>query len=176
MKQKYPYVKLDLVDGGNDVVRAELKQMIKELNLEDNVTFTPFFAEQNDLFQHLQSARFAVLPSKVDHISGTQLQSMKYGLPVVCYKTTGTPSLNKDKECVLIAEMNDVEGLAEKMLLLMDNPALAEQLRQNAFDFSQKRIQMAQQNMPRLVENFKAIIDNYKFGTPIPKEQLFEVN
>jgi glycosyltransferase involved in cell wall biosynthesis len=173
VKQKYPHVKLDLVDGGNDVVRAELKQMIKELNLEDNVTFTPFFAEQNDLFQHLQSARFAVLPSKVDHISGTQLQSMKYGLPVVCYKTTGTPSLNAEKECVLIAEMNDVEGLAEKMLLLMDNPALAEQLRHNSFDFSQKRIQMAQQNMPRLVENFKAIIDNYKFGTPIPKEQLF---
>lgn len=174
VKQKYPHVKLDLVDGGNDVVRTELKQLIKELNLEENVTFTPFFAEQNDLFQHLQLARFAVLPSKVDHISGTQLQSMKYGLPVVCYKTTGTPSLNKDSECVLIAEMNDVKGLAEKMLLLMDDPSLAEQLRQNSFVFTQKRIRLAQQNMPQLVDNFKSIIENYRYATPIPLEQLFE--
>ena len=147
--------------------------MIKELNLEDNVTFTPFFAEQKDLFQHLQSVRFAVLPCKVDHISGTQMQCMEYGLPVVCYKTTGTPTLNAEKECVLIAEMNNIEDLANKMLLLMDNPDLAEKLRQNAFCFSQKRAQDAKQNMVRLVENFKAIVDNYKYGKPIPEEQLF---
>lgn len=174
VKQKYPHVKLDLIDGGTSEVRAELKQMVKELNLEDNVTFTHFFAEQNDLLQHLQSVRFAVLPCKVDYISGTQIQSMEQGLPVVCYKTMGTPSLNKDKECVLIAEMNNVEELAEKMLLLMDNPDLAERLRQNSFEFSKKRIQNSQQNMPQLVENFKTIVDNYMYGTPVPEKQLFE--
>ena len=118
--------------------------------------------------------RFAILPCKVDHISGTQLQSMKYGLPVVCYKTTGTPSLNNDKECVLIAEMDDIKELASKMLLLMDNPDLAERLRQNSFEFCQKRKQDTLGNMHRLVENFKSIIDNYKHGTSIPEEQLFE--
>lgn len=174
VKKKYPNVTLDLVDGGNDIVRAELKKMIKDLGLENNVTFTPFFAERNDLFQHLQQVRFAVLPCKVDHISGTQLQSMQYGLPVVCYKTTGTPTLNEEKECVLIAEMNNVKDLAEKMLLLMDNPTKAEELKTNALEFSRKRIQKAEENMPRLVENFKSIINNYKFDTPIPEEQLFE--
>lgn len=174
VKQHHPDVKLCLVDGGPDTVRNELEQLITKLDLNDNVTFVPFFAERKDLFQFLQTVRFAVLPCKIDHISGTQLQSMQFGLPVVCYKTTGTPSLNKDKECVLIAKMNDVEGLAEKMLLLMDNPDLAEQLRQNSFDFYKNRKQKAQQNMPRLVENFKSIIENYKNGTPIPEEQLFE--
>jgi glycosyltransferase involved in cell wall biosynthesis len=174
VKHKYPNVKLNLVDGGNDVVRSELKQMIKKLGLENNVSFTPFFAEQNDLFQHLQTVRFAVLPCKVDHISGTQMQSMEYGLPVVCYKTTGTPSLNAEKNCVLIAEMNDVADLANKMLLLMDNPSLADELRANSYEYAQKRAQKAQQHMPRLVENFKAIIENYKSGTPIPNDQLFD--
>jgi glycosyltransferase involved in cell wall biosynthesis len=174
VKKKYPNVKLNLVDGGNDEVRAELKQLIKKLGLENNVSFTPFFTEQRDLFQHLQSARFAVLPCKVDFISGTQMQSMEYGLPVVCYKTSGTPSLNRDKECVLIAEINDVEDLAHKMLMLMENPELAEKLRQNSFEFSQGRMLKAQENMPRLVENFKAIIENYYSGTPIPENQLYE--
>lgn len=175
VKRRYPNVKLDLIDGGNEDVRAELKKLIQELDLENNITFTPFFVERNDLFQHLQSVRFAVLPCKVDFVSGTQLQCMQYGLPVVCYETLGTPSLNREKECVLIAEKNNVEELAEKMLLLMEDPLLVDKLRQNAFDYWQKNVwNEAQQSMPRLVENFKSIINNYRNGTPIPKEQLFE--
>lgn len=174
VKKKYPDVKLDLVDGGNDDVRVELKKLISELRLEDNVTFTPFFAERNDLFQHLQEVRFAVLPCKVDHISGTQLQSMQFGVPVVCYETTGTPTLNKEEECVLIAEMNNVEQLAEKMLLLMDDPELADRLKKNSLDFTRKRVEKAMGNMDRLADNFVAIIDHYRIGTEIPKEQLFE--
>ena len=165
---------MNLVDGGNDVERAELKQLIKELDLENNVTFTPFFAERNDLFQHLQLVRFAVLPCKVDYISGTQIQSMQYGLPVVCYQTSGTPTLNKEKECVLIAEMNNVEDLAEKMMLLMDDEIKANELRTNSLEFSRKRIQESKEYMPCLVNNFKSIIANFNQGTPIPIEQLFE--
>lgn len=174
VKQSHPDVRLCLVDGGYDTVRDELKQLIKEFHLENNVTFVPLFADRNDLFQFLQKVRFAVLPCKMDHISGTQLQSMKYGLPLVCYKTTGTPSLNIDKQCVLIAEMDDVEQLAEKMLLLMDKPDLAEELRNNSLDYTKKRRAQSLGNMQRLVDNFNAIISNVKEGTPIPKEQLFE--
>lgn len=173
VKQKYPDVRLCLVDGGSDDVRKELKVLINDLSLEDNVTFIPFFQERNDLFQFLQKVRFAVLPCKVDHISGTQLQAMKYGLPLVCYKTTGTPLLNKDRECVLIAEKNDVEQLAEKMIELMDNPALANKLRENSFENTRERIAKSHANMEQLVDNFKAIIDNYNNDTPIPANQLF---
>lgn len=174
VKEKYPDVRMCLVDGGYDVVREELKKLIAELHLEGNVTFIPFFTERNDLFQFLQKVRYAVLPCKMDHISGTQLQSMKYGLPVVCYKTTGTPSLNKDKHCVLIAEMNNVNQLADKMLLLMDNPALAEELRTNSLEYSKQRRVRSLGNMQRLVDNFNAIISNFNEKTAIPKEQLFE--
>ena len=173
VKQKYPNVRLCLVDGGNDEVRKELKTLIKDLSLENNVTFIPFFQERNDLFQFLQEVRFSVLPCKVDHISGTQLQSMQYGLPVVCYRTTGTPMLNKNKECLLIAELNNVEDLANKMLQLMDNPVLAERLRLNSLDYTQERITKSLNNMNHLVANFKSIINNYYTGDPIPEEQLF---
>lgn len=172
VKKSYPNVKLDLVDGGPDNVREELIQLIHQFGLEDNVSFTPFFAERNDLFQHLQYSRFAVLPCKVDHISGTQLQSMQYGLPVVCYKTTGTPDLNKDKECVMIAEKDNIEELAEKMLVLMNNQQKADELRQNAHDYLRSRNENSLQNMDKLVDNFKAIIENYHTGKEIPQEQL----
>lgn len=174
VKESYPEVKLNLVDGGPDDVREELMQLIHQCDLENNVSFTPFFAEQNDLFQHLQQVRFAVLPCKVDHISGTQVQAMRFGLPVVCYKTTGTPELNKEKECVLIAEMDNVEELACKMLVLMSDSQKAEELRCNAKEYIEDMDKKSMRNMDRLVENFKAIIENYHTGAVIPKEQLFE--
>ena len=110
----------------------------------------------------------------MDHISGTQLQSMKYGLPLVCYKTTGTPLLNSVKNCVLIAEMNNVEQLAEKMLLLMDNPDLADELRQNSLEYTRNRRERSIENMSRLVDNFISIISNFNNGIPIPENQLFD--
>lgn len=174
VKQHYPDVKLCLVDGGPETARHELNQLISSLNLKENVSFIPFFADRKDLFQFLQTVRFAVLPCKIDHISGTQIQSMQYGLPVVCYKTTGTPSLNTTKECVLIADLNNVNQLAEKMLLLLNNPVKAEELKRNAIENTKERYARSLGNMQRLVDNFKAIIDNYNFKTPIPQEQLFD--
>ena len=63
---------------------------------------------------HIQKSRFAVLPCKLDHTSGTMAQAMQLGLPIVVYKTTGTPTFNRERECALIAEKENVEGLAEK--------------------------------------------------------------
>lgn len=174
VKESYPDVKLNLVDGGPDNVRKELMQMIHQYGLEDNISFTPFFAEQNDLFQHLQEVRFAVLPCKVDHISGTQVQAMRFGLPMVCYKTTGTPEFNKEKECVLIADKDNVEELASKMLVLMNDEQKANELRNNSYEYIQVMDEKSLKNMDKLVDNFRAIIDNFKTGKEIPQDQLLK--
>ena len=175
VKMYYPTVKLCLVDGGPDTVRRDLKQLISELGLTNNVSFIPFFAERKDLFQFLQTVRFAVLPCKIDYISGTQLQSMQYGLPVVCYKTLGTPTLNKNKECVLIADMNDINDLASKMMILMNDSRKAKSLKINSLEYMEEYSINNVRNMERLVENFKSIIDNFHKGTEIPKEQLIDI-
>jgi len=175
VKKRYPDVQLHLVDGGPDTYRDYLKSLIFELDLERNVSFIPFFADRADLFAHLQKVKFAVLPCKLDNLSGTQLQSMRYGLPVVCYRTAGTPSLNKKKKSVLIAEMNNYKDLAEKMLLLMEDKELAEELRRNAKDYIIESDAKSDDNMNALIDNFKAIINNYYNGVPIPQNQLFSL-
>ena len=174
VKKKFPYVKLNLVGGGSAETKAALQKMADDLGVYDNVIFTPFFEKKSDLFHHIQKSRFALLPCKMDNTSGTMTQSMQLGLPMVVYKTTGTPSFNKEKECALIAEHSNVEDLAAKMLELMENPEKAEMLKRNAREFQEKKAENAKRyNGERLLANFKAIIDNYKNGTPIPQEQLF---
>lgn len=174
VKKKYPEVKMNLVGGGTDDEKQVVTDLIEQYGLKDNVTLTPSFEKQEDVFQHLQKSRFAVLPCKIDSVASTIRQSMYYGLPVVCYKTVGTPKLNTTAECVLIAENGNVEDLATKMLFLLDNPVKAEELRKNAKQYIESTrddAAIAQQ----IVDNFRAIVDNYRNGTPIPEELIAKV-
>lgn len=173
IKKDYPNVSLNLVGGGTKEYKDELKQMVKDLGLQDNVTFTPFFARQEDMFQHIQSSRFVVLPCKMDSISGTMVQALHYGFPMVCYRTIGTPKLNEQKECVLIAENSDVEDLASKMLLLLKDEQKAKSLSINARECASQWSD-DEGNTKQMVDGVKAIIANYKFGTKIPDNLLVE--
>ena len=125
------------------------------------------------MFLHIQKSRYALLPCKLDNVSGTMNQAMQLGLPMIVYKTNGTPCFNKEKECVLIAAHSNVEDLAAKMLVLMDNPEWADKLRQNAIEYQQKRAEHIKTNGNRLWENYKAVIAHFRNGQPIPQEQLF---
>lgn len=173
VKKKYPEVRLNLVGGGSLEQKAELEKMAEQLGVKDNVIFTPFFEKKSDLFLHIQKSRFALLPCKMDNISGTMSQSMQLGLPIVVYKTSGTPSFNREKQCALIAEKENVEQLAQHMMTLMENPELAETLRKNAREFQEKKAEMAKQNGNRLVETFKAIIAKEQQGKDIPHYLFF---
>lgn len=175
VKRSFPEVKLNLVGGGTDEEIKILKNLVNELNLSENVFFTPFFEKQEDLFFHIQKSRFALLPCKLDYISGTQMQAMHFGLPLVCYETEGTPLLNKEKECALIAEKNNIEQLAEKMTILMMNPEKGELLRRNAKERSVKKNNM-EASTERLVNTYKAIVEYERKGTPIPEYLFFNLS
>ena len=172
VKEKYPNVKLNLVGGSSKEEKEALDKLVADLHLESNVIFTPFFEKQDDLFQHIQKSRFALLPCKMDSVASTIRQAMHYELPVICYKTEGTPKLNQDKECVLIAENGDVEDLAAKMIQMLSDQKKAEELRKNAKEFSH-RWNDDEGNLRQMVDNFYAVVDNYRNRTPISERLLY---
>ena len=173
VKNKYPDIIGNLVGGGDVEYKAELVAMAEKMGVKENIIFTPFFEKHCDLLLHIQKSRFALLPCKMDYIAGTMTQAMQLELPLVVYKTTGTPSFNREKQCALIAEKGNVEELAQHMISLMENPTLAEKLRKNAREFQEKKAEAAKQNGSRLVETFKAIIAKEQQDKEIPHELLF---
>jgi len=173
VKQRHPDVKLNLVGGGSVEQKNELANLAEQLGVKENVIFTPFFEKKSDLFLHIQKSRFALLPCKMDNTSGTMTQAMQLGLPIVVYKTTGTPSFNKEKQCALIAEKDNVEELAQHMISLMENPELPQELRKNAREFEEKKASDAKQNGTRLIETFHAIVEKEQHGKNIPQGLRF---
>lgn len=172
VKREFPEVKLNLTGGCPSDVRKELDQLIEELDIKENVVFTPFFERQEDLFQHLQESRFAVLPCKMDYVAGTMVQCMHYGLPLVVYETSGTPTLNAEGECVLISKHGDVKDLAKNMLFLMNNPEEAELMAERANRFSE-RFTDRKKVVEEILTASRAVVEKEIKGKDIPQDILF---
>lgn len=173
VKQKYPNVKLNLEGAYNEVTLNRLKALASECGVEENVSFTQFFQKQEDAFRHIVKSRFALLPCKMDYISSTMSQAMHFGLPLVCYRTEGTPTLNVGKQRVLIAENSNIDDLASKMLEILDNPELANKLSSEAKEYIDGKNNQSV-IAAEMMSSFKAVIANYRNGTVVPKDVLYE--
>lgn len=172
VKKRHPNVTLNVCGMRPDNTEQIMKDIIEAENLHDNVVFTDFFEKQYDLFCHLKKSKYAVLPIKLDLISGTISQSMELGIPVITNITSGTPALNKDRESVLLCEINNIEDLAQKMLLLYENDDVAETLKENAKLTIRER-RNPDQKIDMLIADFQAVYKHYYYSEPIPENLLF---
>lgn len=175
VKAFFPKVKLNMIGNCSAEYKNHLKEIIDELKLNDNVIFTKSFPKHSDLLTHITKSRFAVLPNKLDVISGTIIESILLDIPVVTYKTTGSPYLNKNGEAVLLANIGDIDTLAQQMIVLISNRDKAQQLAANARRFVEKEFDNTR-SAKRLLDNYHEVIEYYHNGKEIDQKQLFDVN
>lgn len=168
-------VTLNIVGNCTAIYKNMLVNKVRDLDLVQNVSFNDYFPNHSDLHQHVSKGHFALLPVKLDVIPGSVIEAIYLNLPVVTYKTTGTPYLNRDGEAVLLSEIDDIKGLVKNMMALLNSDTLAEKLRKNALTFVNKEFDNTV-SARRLVENYKSVIDHYRYNTPIPSEQLFSID
>lgn len=107
---------------GDGQYRTQMIALAKELGLENNVNFAGAVKqdviriefEQTDLFVH--ASRAEGLPRAV-------IEAMAYGLPCIGSCVAGIPELLSPES---IVKPNDIDGLAEKMLLFIQNRQFAQ--------------------------------------------------
>ncbi|MDP3150336.1 MAG: glycosyltransferase family 4 protein [Ignavibacteria bacterium] len=175
VKNEKSNVTLNIVGKCPESYMNFLLNKINELDLSNNIVFTDYFPVHSDMHQHIVQSHFAVLPLKLDVIASSVIEAIFLGLPLVTYKTSGTPYLNKNGESVLLANIGDIEMLAKQMLKLLNSPTLAKQLSKNARSFVEKEFDNTN-SAKRLVSNYRAVVEHYNNNTPIPEEQLFNIS
>lgn len=149
------------------------EKRIKELGIEGAIiTHAPITSYQ-EMLRFVRQGRFSLLPLTMDVVSGTILESMRMGMPVITCRTSGTPSLNEKRKTVLISEIGDSKGLCENMLSLYESPELQKELRHNAALFIKEKDELNSHNTEVMVSQYKAVIAHYYNETPIPKELLY---
>lgn len=175
VKKTKPDVILNIVGKCYSDYRNILVQKIRKLELENNIVFNDYFPLHADMYQHIVKSNFALLPVKLDSIPSTIIEAAILEIPIVTYKTTGTPYLNKNGESILLANIGDVVMLASNMTRLLTDPKLSITLKKNAKKFVEMEFNNTTSAM-RLVSNYQAVINHYHNHQSIPRELLFDVS
>lgn len=138
-KQQYPNITLHVVGGYSIKFMNDIKNRMQELGLGNEVDFTGLMPSHDTVIKEIRKAHFALLPLKIDLISGTIREAIANGLPVVTTITPATPKLNEKRESVLLSEKEDFKAMADNMCKLLSDADYAKQIQQNAIQTMNER-------------------------------------
>lgn len=169
--QQKPGITINVIGGYDMAFMRSLEGIIEKYGIKDAVTFEGRLPTHDDVLKHIRKSRFALLPLKIDLTSGTIREAMANGLPVVTTDTgeMGTQKLNLIRKNVLISPVGDHQALADNMLSLLEDEALADELRQNSFE-TRSEARSNAMTAHRYVDAYKACIDNKRNNKPLPAE------
>lgn len=108
-----------LVGAGE--LETKLKNLAKELKIEDKVTFTGF---RNDIIDFYSLLDIFTLTSKEEGLGTSVLDAMTNSLPIVATNGGGIGEMLQDQKGSLLANVGDYMKLAENYSTLINNPSL----------------------------------------------------
>jgi phosphatidylinositol alpha-mannosyltransferase len=129
IKERIPRARLVIVgDGG---LMPDIQKLARKLKLDD--VFFEGFVPSPLLAGYYQRADLVCVPSTGNESFGiVLLEAMSAGTPVVASHIDGFGALLKDGVTGLAAEPRNPESFAEKVLNVLENPALSKELVENA--------------------------------------------
>lgn len=127
---RHPEYVLHFYGAGEE--ETALRTLAGELHAERN---TVFHGSVSDIPERIQRAGIFVLPSKTEGMPNALIEAMALGL--ACISTDcpcgGPRELIRDGENGFLVPVDDEKAMAEKLLVLMDDPDLKERMGREAF-------------------------------------------
>lgn len=149
-KNKTPK-KIILQIAGDGDCKPALEKLTKELGLQQEIEFMGML-EEKALPGFINSLDIYVHATLGETMSTAIMQVMACRLPVVASDVLGVNNMIKDKQNgLLVPAKNEVE-LSDAILKLIENPALADELAANAFNFA-----VANYSNKKMLQSYKAI-------------------
>jgi L-malate glycosyltransferase len=121
--------KLLLIGDGPE--RSKCEYLAKDLGIDDKVKF---YGEQESFMELLSIADLFLMPSQSESFGLSALEAMACGVPVVSSNAGGLPELNLHGETGYIAEIGDVDKMADYAVTLLDDPKRYEIFSENALE------------------------------------------
>lgn len=158
IKTSIPNPSLYVMGAGQQ--EDELKRFVKELNIEENVKFLGFVSEE-EKYSYYKSVDVCIVPSvDYDYAPVVLPEEMACEKPIVASNVGGIPFMVEDGKTGLLVKPGNVEELAEKIIMLLQNENMREKMgkagNEKIKNFTWDKI--AQQT----VEVYKGVIKDYE--------------
>ena len=118
------FQKWQLIIVGDGVLKKELESKIKALNLQESVILKPFTKQ---IEKEYLSASIYAMSSHFEGFGMVLAEASSYGLPCIAFDVkTGPSDIIADEKSGFLVEDNDLQGYADKLMLLMRDENLRE--------------------------------------------------
>ncbi len=158
LKEKNFNFKMFFVGTGPDL--EELKEKIKEYNLEDFVIFTGKICDRELLVKHFRMADLFVFPSLYDCSSLVQIEAASQKTPTIFIRGSVTSGTCTEDIDAFFAENNELD-FANKIIEIFENPDEYEKIKNGAFT----NLYMPWDNaVKKVYDDYLFVIQKYKNG------------
>lgn len=106
-----------------------IAEEVANLGLQNEVLF---LGNSREMEQVIAGADLFLLPSKQESFGLAALEAMAYGVPVIATRAGGLPEVIEDGKSGFLEEVGDVEAMAEKACLLLQDPSLHQTIAKSA--------------------------------------------
>ena len=165
VKEKYPDVTVNV--AGNSLVNYAtlkdkikisaygkyLRELIKELDMEDKITFLGKLSAKEMKQQYLTCHTF-VCSSTLENSPNSVGEAMLLGTPVVASCAGGIPSMVKQEEEGLLFEKANIKALAEAIMRIWEDSSLVDKITTGAGARARKT--------HNADENYRALMEMYQ--------------
>jgi glycosyltransferase involved in cell wall biosynthesis len=125
--KRSPNVKLVIVGGGD---QAPFRELATLQGIGDRVVFTGF---RTDVHELVQAADLYWLTSRSEGIPCTMQEAMAAKVPVVAFDIAGVGEMVRDGENGYLVAFEDIAGLIEKTVMLIEDPAQRERIAESGY-------------------------------------------
>ncbi|MFR9165366.1 MAG: glycosyltransferase [Dysgonomonas sp.] len=133
-----------------------IKRLSIDLNINDKVDFLGYVSDKIDIFHQLDSSDYFILASRQEGLPRVIPEAFARALPVIGTKVGGIPELLQKN---MLVDVNSSQQITEKIMFLIDNPAIAEEIsKQNlekGLNFTEDVLQK------RRVEFYSKVLESY---------------
>jgi len=134
VQQLFPDAQLDLVGGGPS--ETEIRDLVKELKLS-GISFCGV-ASREEIGRFYNQADIFINASHLDNMPVSILEAFASGTPVVSTAPEGMRYLVDNGRTGLLSAVGDPQALAQNVIALLRDPALASRLASNAHEESRR--------------------------------------
>ena len=157
--RRFPALRVELVGHEHLTTIAELRRYAEQRGVAEHVSFAGF---RDDLPTLLAGWDVFVLPSLWEGFGLVLLEAMAAGRPVVASRVGPIPEVVVDGETGLLAEPGRPEALADALIRVLEDPALARRLGEAG------RRRVAERfGLGRMIAEITALYDQTLSGTEV---------
>ncbi len=131
------YGEINLIIAGRGSELEKLKELAKNLKIEDNVIFTGQ-ANRQEVNNYLSMADIFLLNTNYEGMSHLLLEAIKAGLPIITTPAGGNPETIKNNQTGILVGYRKKEEWIEAIEKIFNNPELAEEFVRNAQEDSKR--------------------------------------